>query len=95
MPLATEFRKYLEGTIHGIITGIPTLKKEYPKFKEDWGFENEFDFLFGSIVGQMLGTGLMAFKMTYDRDASADEILEIGEMVESYLPAIRGKIRSQ
>lgn len=95
MPLSPEFRKYLDDTILGIIAGIPTLKKEYPRFKDDWGFASDFDFLYGCIVGQMLGTGLTAFKMTYEREASPDEILSIGELVESYFPAIREGIGPQ
>ncbi len=94
MPLSPEFRKYLEGTIHGIIVGIHTLKKEYPRFKSDWKFENEFDFLYGCIVGQMLGTCLTAFKIIHDREARPDEILSIGELVESYFPLIRDEIRT-
>lgn len=94
MPLNPEFKKYLEETIHGIIVGIPTLKKEYPKFKNNWKFSNEFDFLYGCIVGQILGTSLTAFKMTHDREAKPDEILSIGELVESYFPLIRDEIQN-
>ena len=92
MPLSQEFQKYLEETIHRIIMGIPTLKKEYPKFREEWKFESIFDFLFGCIVGQMLGTALTAFKLMHGRHATSDEILSIGEIVESYFPSIRGEI---
>lgn len=92
MSLSPEFRKYLEETIHGIITGIPSLKKEYPKFKDDWKFDNESDFLYGCIVGQILGTSLTAFKMTHNREARSDEILMIGQLVESYFPLIRDEI---
>jgi hypothetical protein len=94
VPLSQEFRKYLEETIHGIIIGIPSLKKEYPKFKSDWKFDNEFDFLYGCIIGQILGTSLTAFKMVHNREARADEILMIGELVESYFPTIRDEIKS-
>ncbi len=94
MPLSPEFRKYIEDTIHGIMAGIPTLKKEYPRFKSDWKFENEFDFLYGCIVGQMLGTCLTAFKIIYNREAKPDEILSIGELVESYFPLIRDAIKN-
>ena len=94
MSLNPEFKKYLEETIHGIIVGIPILKKEYPKFKNDWKFSNEFDFLYGCIVGQMLGTSLTAFKMIHDREAEPDEILSIGELVESYFPMIRDEIQN-
>ncbi len=93
MHLNQEFRKYLEDTIHGIIIGIPTLKREYPKFKNDWKYDNEFDFLYGCIVGQMLGTSLTAFKIMHGREATPDEILSIGELVESYFPFIRDEIR--
>ena len=44
MPLSNEYIKYLEDTIERIIAGVPALQKEYPKFKSDWKFDNEFDF---------------------------------------------------
>jgi hypothetical protein len=94
VPVSPEFKKYLEETIHGIIIGIPILKKEYPKFKNDWKFSNEFDFLYGCIVGQILGTSLTAFKMMHDREAKSDEILSIGELIESYFPLIRDEIQN-
>jgi hypothetical protein len=93
MSLSPEFRKYLEESIHGIIMGIPSLKNEYPKFKNEWKFDNQFDFLYGCIVGQILGTSLTAFKMIHNREARPDEILTIGELVESYFPLIRDEIR--
>ena len=94
VPLDLKFRSYLEEVIHGIILGIPSLKNEYPKFKSDWRFENEFDFLYGCIVGQILGSSLTAFKMVHSREARPDEILGIGEIVESYFPLIRDEIKS-
>ncbi|MGI0069326.1 MAG: hypothetical protein ACREA3_08010 [Nitrosotalea sp.] len=94
MSLSTEFKKYLEETIHGIIIGIPSLKKEYPKFKSEWKFDSEFDFLYGCIIGQILGTSLTAFKMVHNREAKADEMLMIGEIVESYFPLIRDEIKN-
>ena len=93
MALSIEFKKYLDETIAGIIMGIPILKEEYPKFKNEWQFENEFDFLYGCIVGQLLGTSLTAFKMIYNKEAKPDEILLIGELIESYFPLIRDEIR--
>lgn len=95
MSLNAEFKKYLENTIGGIISGIYILKREYPKFKNEWQFENEFDFLYGCVVGQILGTSLTAFKMIYEREAKPEEILMIGELVESYFPTIRDEIRSE
>lgn len=94
LSLTPDFIKYLEKTIHGIIVGIPSLKKEYPKFKSDWKFDNDFDFLYGCIVGQILGTSLTAFKIIHNREARSDEILTIGELIESYFPLIRDEIRN-
>ncbi len=92
MALTVEFRQKIEDNIHGIIITISTLKKEYPKLKNDWKFEHDFDFIYGSIIGQILGSCLTAFKMTYDREATSEEILMIGETIESYFPLIRDEI---
>ena len=92
MELTLEFRHRLEDNIHEIIMTIPTLKQEYPKLKTDWKFEHDFDFIYGSIIGQILGSAFTAFKMTYNREASSEEILMIGEIIESYFPIIRDEI---
>ncbi len=92
MALTLEFRQRIEDNIHGIIMTIPTLKHEYPKLKNEWKFEHDFDFIYGSIIGQILGSCLTAFKMTYDREATSEEILMIGEIIESYFPLIRDEI---
>jgi hypothetical protein len=90
--LSSEFRHRIEDNIHKIIMTIPTLKQEYPKLKKEWRFEHDLDFIYGSIIGQILGSSFTAFKMTYDREASPDEILVIGEIIESYFPLIRDEI---
>ena len=92
MALTPEFRHRIEESIHGIIITIPTLKQEYPKLKNGWKFEHDFDFIYGIIVGQILGSCLTAFKMIYNREAASDEILMIGEIIESYFPLIRDEI---
>ena len=92
MALDPNFRQMIESNIHTVIMAIPTLKKEYPKLKQDWKFEHEYDFLYGNIVGQILGSSLTAFKMTYQREATSEEILVIGEIIESYFPLIRDSI---
>ena len=92
MELTSEFRHRIEGSIHEIIMTIPSLKEEYPKLKNDWKFEHEFDFIYGSIIGQILGSSFTAFKMIYNREASSEEILIIGEIIESYFPIIRDEI---
>jgi len=90
--LSSEFRHRIEDNIHKIIMTIPTLKEEYPKLKKEWRFEHDLDFIYGSIIGQILGSSFTAFKMTYNREASAAEILMIGEITESYFPLIREEI---
>ncbi|MBI1827982.1 MAG: hypothetical protein HY222_04460 [Thaumarchaeota archaeon] len=92
MELTSEFRHRIEDSIHEIITTIPTLKQEYPKLKNDWKFEHDLDFIYGSIIGQILGSSFTAFKMIYNREASSEEILMIGEIIESYFPIIRDEI---
>ena len=92
MALTAEFRHIMEDNIHGIIINIPTLKQEYPKLKNEWNFRYDFDFIYGSIVGQILGSCFTAFKMIHNREATADEILTMGEIIESYFPLIREEI---
>jgi len=90
--LTSEFRHRIEDNIHKIIMTIPTLKQEYPKLKNDWKFEHDLDFIYGSVIGQILGSSFTAFKMIYNREASSEEILMIGEIIESYFPIIRDEI---
>ncbi|TLX80404.1 MAG: hypothetical protein E6L05_00430 [Thaumarchaeota archaeon] len=90
--LTPEFRQRIEDSMHGIIMTIPTLKQEYPKLKGDWKFEHDFDFIYGIIIGQILGSCLTAFKMVHEREATSEEILMIGEIIESYFPLIRNEI---
>ena len=90
--LISEFRHRIEDNIHEIIMTIPTLKQEYPKLKSDWKFEHDLDFIYGSIIGQILGSSFTAFKMIYNREATSKEILIIGEIIESYFPLIRDEI---
>ena len=95
MELTLEFRHRIEDSIHEIILTIPTLKQEYPKLKNDWKFEHDLDFIYGSIIGQILGSSLTAFKMIHNREASSEEILMIGEIIESYFPLIRDEIMNR
>lgn len=92
MSLTPEFRKMIEENIHMIVMSIPTLKQEYPKLKQDWKFEHEFDFLYGSVIGQILGSTMTALKLKYQRQATAEEMMLIGEIIESYFSLIRETI---
>lgn len=92
MSLPPEFHKIIEDNIHLIVMSIPKLKEEYPKLKHDWKFEHDFDFLYGVIVGQILGSTMTAFKLKYQRLATAEEMMVIGEIIESYFLLIRETI---
>ncbi len=92
MSLTSELQKIIEENIHSIVMSIPKLKEEYPKLKHDWKFENEYDFLYGSIIGQILGSTMTAFKLKYQRQATTEEMTTIGEIIESYFPLIRETI---
>ena len=92
MSLTSELQKIIEENIHSIVMSIPKLKEEYPKLKHDWKFENEYDFLYGSIIGKILGSTMTAFKLKYQRQATTEEMTTIGEIIESYFPLIRETI---
>lgn len=95
MSLTPEFRKMIEENIHSIVMSIPMLKQEYPKLKQNWKFEHDFDFLYGSIIGQILGSTMSAFKLKYQRQTTTEEMMVIGEIIESYFPLIRETISHQ
>ena len=46
--------------------------------------ENTGDFLCGFFVGEMVGSALSAFQIVHQREPTADEHLEIIELVESH-----------
>ena len=92
MSLTPEFRQMIEENIHAIIMSITTLKQEYPKLKSDWKFEHYSDFLYGSVIGQILGSTMTAFKLKYQRETTDEEMMIIGEIIESYFPIIRETI---
>lgn len=92
MSLDIDLQKIIEENIHAIVMSIPKLKEEYSKLKDDWKFEHEFDFLYGSIIGQILGSTMTVFKLKYQRHATTEEMMMIGEIIESYFPLIRETI---
>jgi len=92
MSLDIDLQKIIEENIHAIVMSIPKLKEEYSKLKDEWKFEHGFDFLYGSIIGQILGSTMTAFKLKYQRQATTEEMMMIGEIIESYFPLIRETI---
>ena len=59
-----------------------------PRIGEIWRCENTGDFLCGFFVGEMLGSALSAFQVFHKREPTAQEHMEIVEIVENYSEAI-------
>ena len=49
-----------------------------------WKCENTGDFLCGFFVGEMVGSALSAFQVYHKREPSAEEHMEIVEIVEKH-----------
>lgn len=60
-----------------------------PRVGEAWGCENIGDFLCGFFVGEMVGSALSAFQIVHQREPTADEHLEIIELVENHSKEIK------
>ena len=60
-----------------------------PRVGEKWDCQNIGDFLCGFFVGEMVGSALSAFQVVHQREPTADEHLEIIELVESYSKEIK------
>jgi len=59
-----------------------------PRIGEVWRCENTGDFLCGFFVGEMIGSALSAFQVFHKREPTAQEHMEIVEIVENYSEAI-------
>ena len=59
-----------------------------PRIGEVWRCENTGDFLCGFFVGEMVGSALSAFQVFHKREPTAQEHMEIVEIVENYSKAI-------
>ena len=61
-----------------------------PRVGETWDCQNIGDFLCGFFVGEMVGSALSAFQIVHKREPSAEEHLEIIELVENHSKEIKG-----
>ena len=59
-----------------------------PRIGEVWKCENTGDFLCGFFVGEMVGSALSAFQVFHKREPTAQEHMEIVEIIERYSEAI-------
>ena len=60
-----------------------------PRVGDTWNCQNIGDFLCGFFVGEMVGSALSAFQIVHKREPSAEEHLEIIELVESHSKEIK------
>jgi hypothetical protein len=60
-----------------------------PRIGDTWDCSKVGDFLCGFFVGEMVGSALSAFQIVHKREPTADEHLEIIELVESHSKEIK------
>jgi len=60
-----------------------------PRVSQLWNCQNVGDFLCGFFVGEMVGSALSAFQIVHKREPTAEEHMEIIELVESYAKDIK------
>lgn len=60
-----------------------------PRVGQLWNCQNVGDFLCGFFVGEMVGSALSAFQVVHQREPTAEEHLEIIELVESHADEIK------
>ena len=60
-----------------------------PRVGQVWDCKSVGDFLCGFFVGEMVGSALSAFQIVHKREPTADEHLEIIELVESHAKEIK------
>ncbi len=83
MTLDQEFKKQ---TIQLIEQTLELYKSAgaSPRIGQVWNVKNIGDFLCGFFVGEMVGSALSAFQVFHHREPSADEHMEIVDLVENY-----------
>ena len=60
-----------------------------PRVGQIWDCSSIGDFLCGFFVGEMVGSALSAFQIVHQREPSAEEHLEIIELVENHSKDIK------
>ena len=83
MTLDPEFVKQTTDLIVQTLELYKTARAS-PRIGETWDCKSIGDFLCGFFVGEMVGSALSAFQIVHHREPTADEHLEIIELVESH-----------
>ena len=88
MTLDTEFAQQTTDLIKQTLDLYKTAGAS-PRVGDTWNCQNIGDFLCGFFVGEMVGSALSAFQIVHKREPSAEEHLEIIELVESHSKEIK------
>lgn len=88
MTLDSEFTKQTTELITQTLELYKTAGAS-PRVGQTWDCQNVGDFLCGFFVGEMVGSALSAFQIVHKREPTADEHLEIIELVEGHSKEIK------
>jgi len=88
MTLDSEFSKQTSSLIKQTLE-LYKSSDASPRVGQLWNCQNVGDFLCGFFVGEMVGSALSAFQIVHKREPTAEEHMEIIELVESYSREIK------
>lgn len=88
MTLDSEFSKQTSSLIEQTLELYKSTGAS-PRVGQLWNCQNVGDFLCGFFVGEMVGSALSAFQIVHKREPTAEEHMEIIELVESYSKEIK------
>ena len=88
MTLDSEFSKQTSSLIEQTLELYKSAGAS-PRVGQLWDCQNVGDFLCGFFVGEMVGSALSAFQIVHKREPTAEEHMEIIELVESYSKDIK------
>ena len=83
MTLDSEFKKQTEKLVSETLDLSKTAGAS-PRINDVWKCENTGDFLCGFFVGEMVGSALSAFQIYHKREPTAEEHMQIIEIVEDH-----------
>ena len=83
MTLDSEFKKQTEKLVSETLDLYKTAGAS-PRINDVWKCENTGDFLCGFFVGEMVGSALSAFQIYHKREPTAEEHMQIIEIVEDH-----------
>jgi len=83
LTLDNEFKEQTERLVTETL-GLYKNAGASPRIGDVWKCEHTGDFLCGFFVGEMVGSALSAFQVYHKRAPSAEEHMEIVEIVEKH-----------